>query len=78
MEPRTSQVVTNALVVSGVILALLGQAVVSIVVAVLGLLLLLTGFVVQVLFWRCPHCHGYLGRPGFGRIAYCPHCGEPL
>lgn len=78
MEPHTSQYVSNALAVAGILVMLLGQGVENIVVAVLGLVLIVAGVVVQLIFWRCPSCGRYLGRPHFGSMNYCPHCGAPL
>lgn len=76
MSPHRSHYVTNALAVAGILVMLLGQGVENITVAVLGLLLLVAGLAVQLIFWRCPSCGRYLGRSS--GIAYCPHCGEPL
>ena len=34
---------------------------------------LLAACVVDIVFWRCPHCGGHLGH---WWNAYYPHCGE--
>ncbi len=78
MEPHTSRYVTYALAVAGVVIMLIGQGVVNILVALLGLLLITAGLAVQIIFWRCPSCGRYLGRPHLGSISFCPHCGAPL
>lgn len=39
----------------------------------LFLIPMLASCVVDIAFWRCPHCGSHLGH---WWNAYCPHCGE--
>ena len=41
----------------------------------LGCLVLVGEIVFLAIFWRCPHCGGFLDRSGG---LYCPHCGHML
>lgn len=78
MSPHRSHYVTIALGIAGILVMLLGQGFENILVAVLGLLIIVAGAAIQLIFWRCPSCGRYLGRSTFGDIEYCPHCGAPL
>ena len=78
MEPGRGRFVSNVLFGVGILVMLIGQGVENILVAVLGLLIIVAGAAVQLIFWRCPSCGRYLGRSTFGDIEYCPHCGAPL
>lgn len=48
------------------------------VIAVVGLLLVITGGVIKVIFYRCPHCHGLLPMRTMAIPKYCPECGKKL
>lgn len=38
-----------------------------------GLLMAAAALALNLVFYRCPHCGGHLGRTSG---AYCPHCGH--
>lgn len=38
-----------------------------------GLLMAAAAIVLNLVFYRCPHCGAHLGRGGG---YYCPHCGH--
>ena len=78
MEPGRAKFVSNVLFGAGILVMLLGRGFENILTAVLGLLIIVAGAAVQLIFWRCPSCGRYLGRSTFGDIEYCPHCGAPL
>lgn len=49
----------------------------------LTLLLILLGlsfFIPDLIFWRCPNCKRYLGKlvPVYREHFYCPFCGEEI
>lgn len=49
----------------------------------LTLLLILLGlsfFIPDLIFWRCPNCNRYLGKriPIYREHFYCPFCGEEI
>lgn len=65
--------------ISGLML-LLGAALASFteipVLSVIGLLILIGGGVVFLVFYRCPHCHRLLPWRAPLDMEYCPFCGE--
>ena len=40
--------------------------------AFLGIAIMCGGLIVNVMYYRCPHCNNYLGR---SRGEFCPYCG---
>ena len=42
-----------------------------------GVLLILAGLVVMLLYWRCPNCEKVLPLRAWN-IQYCPYCGGKL
>lgn len=56
-------------------LIMVGAALKSSLVIVLGCLLAIACIVFNLVKWRCPHCDGHLGR---SEGKYCPHCGHLL
>lgn len=48
----------------------------KIVLGVMGLALIGASVVIEWTFYKCPHCHRYLGRSTGGD--YCQYCGKSL
>lgn len=42
----------------------------------LSAILLVTGVILHLCLWRCPHCKSHLGRIDFG--THCKYCGKEL
>lgn len=69
-----------ALVLLGILLEMIGAAVgdtVGLVILAMGWLSMIGAIVIMALFYRCPHCGGYLGKTWY-HDRYCPHCGHYL
>lgn len=63
----------------GLLLVVLGICIgtnVGIIVLMAGLIVLVGTIIFRILFYRCPHCEGFLNVPY--RNHYCPHCGKYL
>lgn len=43
--------------------------------APIGIALMMGGLLIQMTFYRCPHCKSYLGRSGGD---FCPYCGKKV
>ncbi len=63
------------LFVLGFVVILTGAGFRLIPLILLGCLALVGEIVFLFLFWRCPHCGGFLDR---SCGLYCPHCGHML
>lgn len=50
-----------------------GNLIAGLIVIVAGWIVLIGTIVFWALFYRCPHCNGWL--PNWYRNKYCPHCG---
>ena len=46
------------------------------VLLVLGIILLVVGFIMGMIYWRCPHCGMFLPRNLLAKN--CPSCGKSL
>lgn len=59
---------------------LLGAALASFtevpILSVIGLLILIGGVVVRLVFYRCPHCRRLLPWRAPLDMEHCPYCGE--
>lgn len=68
--------------VGSYVMILLGVALMALtstpVFFVIGLLLLIGGVVVRLVFYRCPHCHRLLPGRAPLDMDYCPYCGKRL
>ena len=80
MDLKKCRKLYNTLVNSGCGIILLG-AVISetafIVFLVLGAAVALSAIVIELKYYRCPHCGAQLWMKA-GLPAYCPHCGKKL
>ena len=63
------------LCILGLVVILAGAGLRLIPLILLGCLVLVGEIVFLTLFWRCPHCGGFLDR---GCGLYCPHCGHTV
>jgi len=62
--------------IAGIIIGLVGSQF-SMVGSIIGLILMITGFVWHFLFLRCPHCrHSFHVRQPIPK--YCPNCGKQV
>lgn len=71
-KPRQVRKIMWILYGLGVLIALVGMALSSVPVMVIGLVVLVSGIVFYFLFYRCPHCGRYLDR---STGEFCPYCG---
>ena len=74
MNLKKAVYIMYGLVATYIALILLGAALKSILVIVLGLLCAIAGIVFGLTQLRCPYCDGHLRGGG----KYCPHCGHHL
>ena len=70
---RNVHVVMYALFALGLLVGLIGQ---NELCLALGVLIMLSGLVVHLIYYRCPHCGRHLGRED--GLRYCPYCGREL
>lgn len=69
----------NGMFVSGLILVAISYMFdgrVFLVLSVLGMVLMVSGLVLKLKWWHCPHCHSGLGR-GW-KPNFCSNCGEKI
>lgn len=84
MKPRKARVVVIVLEVLAVLFMAIGlflsgwKEIVSIVLAISGLLLFIAAAVIAILFWRCPWCHKIMPPLGMVDIEFCPYCGTDI
>ena len=76
MDYRKAKKLETPLLLSGALLSGVGTSV-SVPLVILGIAIMLFAIVIEVLYYRCPHCGRPLGRIG-DNVAYCPHCGKVL
>ena len=72
MNLKKAVYIMYGLAVAFFVLVLLGAAMKSILIIVLGFLCAIAGIAMSLVFWRCPYCGEHLGRDG-GKC--CSHCG---
>ena len=72
---KTGKRLFAALLVIGIVCAVIGTLIEYWEVTVLGISLMVVAAVEDVLFLRCPVCCKWVG---VGRISRCPHCEAPL
>lgn len=88
-DHRKAVRVSNCMFLTGLAMLLLGiafgamagSAVLMSIIAAVGTVLLVSGYVLNLRRAVCPHCGSFLGD--LPRIAekipnYCPNCGKPL
>ena len=75
MNLKQTKLTVYGLIIGIILCALLIEFTKNVAFAMLALLLAVVLVVVNLLFWRCPHCGEYLGRD-VGR--FCTYCGEEL
>lgn len=64
------------LMVISIILPLPDNSVFVLAIGIPGIVFLALGYIVFVIFWKCPSCHRHLPlQIGMG---CCPYCGETL
>ena len=73
MDYRNARTVMFALFALGFLVGVVGQNEPCIAI---GTLIIFSGLMVLLIYYRCPHCGRYLGREG--GLTYCPYCGKAL
>lgn len=72
--------VSNTLAIVSILLLVISKWIAPNIAAVIflitALLLIVANIIFMVLYYRCPHCGGFLRTPY--RHHYCPHCGTYL
>ena len=79
MTPKKKCTIVISVIVAGIVLTLIG-AIASIddpVYLGVAVALFIAAIVLQVKFYRCPHCNRYLGKR-FYTEAFCPHCHKVM
>ena len=77
MSPKTSLVVMCLLSLIGfpIMVFSTSTGTTNSVLLVIGCCFVFAGLIVNLIFWKCPHCGRHLPKAGFG-MEYCPYCGE--
>lgn len=85
MKLRTARFLGNLFILLGILILIIGGIISGItpeitlaVLSILGLSVIILGYVFYILFWRCPFCHIPLPYAGSLTIQFCPHCGADL
>ncbi len=73
MNVRKAQKLRNTLLITGTIIALLGVWLE--IFAVIGIVVMLSCMIPEILYNKCPHCRKNLGR---NEGDYCQFCGKPI
>ncbi len=73
---HTVRFVSYALFAAALLSILIGQISKVMAFPIAGVVFAFAGLIWNLIFYRCPHCRGYLGR-NFPD-GYCPHCGRKL
>ena len=73
MDYRNARTVMFALFALGFLVGVGGQ---NEPCRAIGTLIMFSGLMVLLIYYRCPHCGRYLGREG--GLTYCPYCGKAL
>lgn len=75
MKLKMVNIIFALAVVVGAIVSGIGSTYNMQWMAFLGIAIMCGGLIVNVMYYRCPHCGTYLGR---SRGNFCPYCGESL
>jgi len=73
MNARKAQKLRNTLLITGTMIALLGVWLE--IFAVIGIVVMLSCMIPEILYNRCPHCRKNLGR---NEGDYCQFCGKAI
>lgn len=49
-----------------------------IIITRIGLALIAIGYLIFIIFWKCPFCQKHLPYQDFWKIKHCPHCGNKI
>ncbi|KFI52274.1 hypothetical protein [Bifidobacterium biavatii] len=84
MNLRTWQALYNSLIALGIVMLVVAilinerHVVIMIVLGIGGLVIAIAGFILQLIFWKCPHCDKHLPTTGTFGMIRCPYCGNDL
>ena len=73
MKIRTAQLLTKILLTLGFLIAILGAWLQPFFI--MGVIVMFSCLIPDLLFNKCPHCGKYLGR---NYADFCQFCGKPI
>ena len=75
MKAKTANNIFMIALVAGAIISGLGSTNGTQWLAILGMVIMCGGLIIKVLYCRCPHCGGFIGRSSG---EFCQYCGKKL
>ena len=77
MDYKKSYLLFHIGLYTGLVLCLVSLMIKVRLPGILGIIIMVSGILQTVRFYRCPHCHKALDFRG-QKPKYCPECGHPL
>jgi len=77
MDYKKSYLLFHIGLYTGLVLCLVSLMIKVRLPGILGIIIMVSGILQTVRFYRCPHCHKALDFRG-KKPKYCPECGHPL
>lgn len=71
MTPKKGRLLRSVIMIAGLLLMILGLS--NVPLQMIGLIVMISGFIPDLLYNRCPYCGKWLKR--FDG-EYCPYCGN--
>ncbi len=81
MKLKRVKIIGGIFILLGILLLIIainGTGLFQVIVGIIGSLLTILGYILFLLFWKCPYCHKHLPANGLLGITTCPYCGNDL